>query len=115
MGFFCQSSITGFKFRFVIPRACSESETPVECAMAPNYLSKHHSQTGNPPHTCHGTFMKLLASRFALAVAGLFLTSSARGSALTTTIAANERICFYTDVDKAGEKIGVRPSYFPSD
>ncbi|KAF5345386.1 hypothetical protein D9757_003909 [Collybiopsis confluens] len=29
-----------------------------------------------------------------------------RGSALTTAIAANERLCFYADVDKAGEKIG---------
>ncbi|KAJ7641377.1 emp24/gp25L/p24 family/GOLD-domain-containing protein [Roridomyces roridus] len=30
----------------------------------------------------------------------------ARASALTTAIAANERLCFYADVDKAGEKIG---------
>jgi hypothetical protein len=29
------------------------------------------------------------------------------GSALTTPIAPNERLCFYADVDKAGEKIGV--------
>jgi len=29
-----------------------------------------------------------------------------RGSALTTTISANERSCFYAAVDKAGEKIG---------
>ena len=29
------------------------------------------------------------------------------GSALTTAIGANERLCFYADVDKAGEKIGV--------
>jgi len=27
-------------------------------------------------------------------------------AALTTTIAPNERVCFYADVDKAGEKIG---------
>ncbi|TFK71387.1 hypothetical protein BDN72DRAFT_935763 [Pluteus cervinus] len=27
-------------------------------------------------------------------------------SALTTAIAPNERLCFYTDVDKAGEKMG---------
>ncbi len=33
---------------------------------------------------------------------------SVYGSALTTPIAANERLCFYADVDKAGEKIGVR-------
>ncbi|KAH7923589.1 hypothetical protein BV22DRAFT_1113316 [Leucogyrophana mollusca] len=30
----------------------------------------------------------------------------ARATALTTAIAANERLCFYADVDKAGEKIG---------
>ena len=39
----------------------------------------------------------------------LFLASvqHVKASALTTIIAANERICFYADVDKAGEKIGV--------
>ncbi|KAK7460598.1 hypothetical protein VKT23_009318 [Stygiomarasmius scandens] len=36
----------------------------------------------------------------------LRLSLLARGSALTTAIAANERLCFYADVDKAGEKIG---------
>ncbi|KAG6333990.1 hypothetical protein ID866_5095 [Astraeus odoratus] len=30
----------------------------------------------------------------------------AKASALTTSIAPNERLCFYADVDKAGEKIG---------
>ena len=33
---------------------------------------------------------------------------TAHASALTTAIGANERLCFYADVDKAGEKIGVR-------
>src|ERR1700730_13930450 len=28
-------------------------------------------------------------------------------AALTTAVSANERLCFYADVDKAGEKIGV--------
>jgi protein ERP2 len=37
----------------------------------------------------------------------LHLLLSVQGSALTTFIAANERLCFYADVDKAGEKIGV--------
>lgn len=37
----------------------------------------------------------------------LHLSICARASALTTAIAANERLCFYADVDKAGEKIGV--------
>lgn len=39
------------------------------------------------------------------------LAATARASALTTPIAANEKLCFYADVDKAGEKIGVRPLY----
>ncbi|KIJ67249.1 hypothetical protein HYDPIDRAFT_107991 [Hydnomerulius pinastri MD-312] len=30
----------------------------------------------------------------------------AKASALTTTIGPNERLCFYADVDKVGEKIG---------
>ncbi|KIY68256.1 hypothetical protein CYLTODRAFT_264929 [Cylindrobasidium torrendii FP15055 ss-10] len=34
------------------------------------------------------------------------LSALVAGSALTTPIAANERLCFYADVDKAGEKIG---------
>lgn len=38
----------------------------------------------------------------------LFLTTRVHGSALTTAISPNERLCFYADVDKAGEKIGVR-------
>lgn len=39
------------------------------------------------------------------------------GSALTTTIAANERTCFYASVDKVGEKVSsIRSYYFdPSD
>ncbi|KAF8170670.1 emp24/gp25L/p24 family/GOLD-domain-containing protein, partial [Mycena galopus ATCC 62051] len=34
------------------------------------------------------------------------LSLHVRASALTTAIAANERLCFFADVDKAGEKIG---------
>ncbi|KIJ94326.1 hypothetical protein K443DRAFT_683884 [Laccaria amethystina LaAM-08-1] len=34
------------------------------------------------------------------------LSISVKASALTTSISANERICFFADVDKAGEKIG---------
>jgi hypothetical protein len=44
------------------------------------------------------------------AVLLLLLSSYVRhvkASALTTAIGANERLCFYADVDKAGEKIGV--------
>lgn len=39
---------------------------------------------------------------------GAWLAVTAHASALTTPIAANEKLCFYADVDKAGEKIGVR-------
>jgi len=36
----------------------------------------------------------------------LYLSISVKSAALTTSIAPNERVCFYADVDKAGEKIG---------
>ncbi|KAI0067534.1 hypothetical protein BV25DRAFT_1905311 [Artomyces pyxidatus] len=36
----------------------------------------------------------------------LFAVNTVRASALTTALAPNERLCFYADVDKAGEKIG---------
>jgi len=36
----------------------------------------------------------------------LYLSVSVKSSALTTAIAPNERLCFYADVDKAGEKLG---------
>jgi protein ERP2 len=32
---------------------------------------------------------------------------SVKAAALTTALSANERLCFYADVDKAGEKLGV--------
>ena len=38
----------------------------------------------------------------------LSLSIAVRASALTTAIAPNERLCFYAEVDKPGEKIGVR-------
>ncbi|PPQ70337.1 hypothetical protein CVT24_012998 [Panaeolus cyanescens] len=36
----------------------------------------------------------------------LYLSTLAYASALTTSLSPNERVCFYADVDKAGEKIG---------
>ena len=36
-----------------------------------------------------------------------YLPLVVKASSLTTTIAPNERVCFYADVDKAGEKIRV--------
>ncbi|OBZ73199.1 putative membrane protein C17A5.08 [Grifola frondosa] len=42
----------------------------------------------------------------------LRLASWTHASALTTAIGANERLCFYSDVDKAGEKIGVSSLMF---
>lgn len=53
------------------------------------------------------TTTMLVLALFAILSSSL-LPIAVRGSALTTAIAANERLCFYADVDKAGEKIGVR-------
>jgi len=36
----------------------------------------------------------------------LYLSALVNSSALSTTIAPNERLCFFADVDKAGEKLG---------
>lgn len=44
----------------------------------------------------------------------VLFTSSAHATALTTAIGPNERLCFFADVDKAGEKIGVCISRIPS-
>ena len=49
-------------------------------------------------------FSILLSSLFYLL---LFTISHVNATALTTAIGPNERLCFYADVDKAGEKIGV--------
>ena len=50
----------------------------------------------------------MFSSWLLLAPVSLFLlVNSVGASALTTAIAPNERLCFYADVDKAGEKIGV--------
>ncbi|KAJ7916532.1 emp24/gp25L/p24 family/GOLD-domain-containing protein [Mycena leptocephala] len=48
----------------------------------------------------------MILLQFVCALFYLNLSLRARASALTTAIAANERLCFYADVDKAGEKIG---------
>lgn len=51
-----------------------------------------------------------MASSLFCALCFLYLLrclATVRASALTTSIGANERLCFYADVDKAGEKIGV--------
>ncbi|KAJ3501276.1 hypothetical protein NLJ89_g9410 [Agrocybe chaxingu] len=47
-------------------------------------------------------FLHFLSSLFVF----LYLSIAVKASALTTAIAPNERVCFYADVDKAGEKIG---------
>lgn len=73
-----------------------------------NLLRSHVDDVNLNCHACSGfATMKLLASRFALAASILNLAASACASALTTAIAANERSCFYAEVDTAGEKIGV--------
>ncbi|KAJ7575390.1 emp24/gp25L/p24 family/GOLD-domain-containing protein [Mycena floridula] len=54
-------------------------------------------------------FLSLAPFISLLVAPALFLSlapTPVSGSALTTAIAANERLCFYADVDKAGEKIG---------
>ena len=43
--------------------------------------------------------------RPALSLILLILIAKTQASALTTTIAANERSCFYSNVDKEGEKV----------
>ncbi|KAF8907617.1 emp24/gp25L/p24 family/GOLD-domain-containing protein [Gymnopilus junonius] len=50
--------------------------------------------------------MSLLFHFFSSFFFFLYLSVIVRASALTTAIAPNERVCFYADVDKAGEKIG---------
>jgi hypothetical protein len=46
-----------------------------------------------------------MALLFSLLLSFIFAVS-VNATALTTPIAANQKLCFYTDVDKAGEKIG---------
>lgn len=48
----------------------------------------------------------LTASTVFAVLAALLAPANVRGSALTTTISAHERSCFYAWVDKAGEKVG---------
>ncbi|OSX62845.1 hypothetical protein POSPLADRAFT_1141787 [Postia placenta MAD-698-R-SB12] len=50
--------------------------------------------------------MNFLIPPFLVLLTFLQLTGTTRASALTTAIGANERLCFFADVDKAGEKIG---------
>ncbi|KIJ37566.1 hypothetical protein M422DRAFT_76051 [Sphaerobolus stellatus SS14] len=50
--------------------------------------------------------MNLLVSLLAFLAFPFTFIRLVQGSALTTAIAANEKLCFYADVDKVGEKIG---------
>jgi hypothetical protein len=43
----------------------------------------------------------------------LGLATTVYSTALSTLLTPNERLCFYADVDKAGEKVGVRSLYRP--
>jgi hypothetical protein len=76
--------------------------------------SSRHAQDRRTPRTrdrirpCLATSM-VWRALLSLSVP-FWLAIFANGSALTTPIAPNERLCFYADVDKAGEKIGVRDS-----
>lgn len=40
---------------------------------------------------------------------GILLAAVARATALTSLLLANQRACFYADVDGIGEKIGAFP------
>ena len=53
----------------------------------------------------------MVATTFILALLGLATT--VYSTSFTTLLTPNERLCFYADVDKAGEKLGVR-SLLPS-
>ena len=53
------------------------------------------------------TISSMFSPWLILTLTSLLLANRAHASALTTAIAPNERLCFYVDVDKAGEKIGV--------
>jgi hypothetical protein len=69
-----------------------------------------------PPTASHSSSGMLLALSPSLAagLATLFLAAyRTSATALTTTLAGNERSCFYADVDGAGEKVGrsILPSY----
>ena len=60
-------------------------------------------------NVCNGDDAIMALRHFLLSFFLFFsLSVSVKASALTTSISANERICFFADVDKAGEKIGVR-------
>lgn len=52
--------------------------------------------------------MAVAFSLFLSLLCFLQLAVRTHAAALTTAIGANERVCFYADADKAGEKIGVR-------
>jgi hypothetical protein len=51
-------------------------------------------------------FVLLVLSAFLLQLG--VVVRPVRATALTTALSPNERLCFYADVDKAGEKLGVR-------
>ncbi|OJT04216.1 hypothetical protein TRAPUB_5093 [Trametes pubescens] len=50
--------------------------------------------------------MAVAFSLFLSLLCFLQLATRTHAAALTTAIGANERVCFYADADKAGEKIG---------
>lgn len=56
----------------------------------------------------------ILLNLFASVVLFLAAVQRVKATALTTIIAPNERLCFYADVDKAGEKIGASAPAHPN-
>ena len=90
---------------FVIEK---RAKVVVACLAAPSDPSQNQTSRQNRILTAglHGKMVVVLHL-----LSTLFFVFSriytVKATALTTALAANERLCFYADVDKAGEKIGV--------
>lgn len=51
--------------------------------------------------------LRYITTLIFVVAAVVFYAPGVQASALTTTVGPNEKLCFYADVDKEGEKIGV--------
>ena len=97
-------SVSNEDFNSAIIVPCEESLTRWHANAFPSLCCRKFYQT----YFVLKTMNALAILAFGISYLLSFLLSGAHASALTTSIAANERLCFYADVDKAGEKIGVR-------
>ena len=74
------------------------------------FIGDTHLTCSRPPPPPAARSLEMAPS-LAIAACTLLLLqlfTSVKATALTTSLAPNERLCFYADVDKAFEKIGVR-------